>query len=38
MLAWTQSAKVAWHFIAPFADSGLLANRERGQADAERHL
>ncbi len=38
MLAWTQSAKVAWNFIAPFADSGLLANRDRGQTDARQGI
>ncbi len=31
MLAWCRDNDVDWHFIAPLAGSGLLANRERGK-------
>jgi putative transposase len=37
ILNWADEAKVEWHFIArPLPGSSLLANRERGQAHAER--
>ncbi len=36
ILAWADLARVEWHYIAPLPDSGLQANRDRGQADAER--